>query len=164
MVFLSLNVWQKSPVKLSRLEFSLGRVLGFLFLLWFCFALFWFFCVCSMWEFPCQGLNLHHSNAGSLTHWATGILWEELFNYRFNLFISFIIYLCSHFLHCSFFPLLIDWLIFIFFGGAASMAYGSSQARGPIRTVAASLHHSHSNIRAEPHLWPTLQLRKTLDP
>ena len=26
------------------------------------------------------------------------------------------------------------------------MAYGSSQARGPIGAVAANLHHSHSNV------------------
>ena len=37
-------------------------------------------------------------------------------------------------------------------------AYGSSQARGPIRAVAASLHHSHSNTRSKLHLRPTPQL------
>ena len=34
---------------------------------------------------------------------------------------------------------------------AAPMAYGSSQARGQIRAAAASLYHSHSNARFEPH-------------
>ena len=38
---------------------------------------------------------------------------------------------------------LIDWLI-----GATPKVYGGSQARGQIRAVAASLHHSHSRIRA----------------
>ena len=33
--------------------------------------------------------------------------------------------------------------------------YRGSQARGPIRAVAASLHHSHSNASSEPRLWPT---------
>ena len=35
---------------------------------------------------------------------------------------------------------------------AALAAYGSSQVRGLIRAAAASLHHSHSNIRSEQHL------------
>ena len=54
---------------------------------------------------------------------------------------------------------------FFFFGlfRAAPTAYGSSQARGPIRAVAASLHHRHNNARSEPHLQPTPQLKATLD-
>ena len=42
---------------------------------------------------------------------------------------------------------------------AAPVAYGSSQARGQIGAIAASLHHSHSNARSKPHLQPTPQLR-----
>ena len=34
---------------------------------------------------------------------------------------------------------------------ATPTAYGSSQARGQIVAVAASLHHSHSNAGSEPH-------------
>ena len=37
-------------------------------------------------------------------------------------------------------------------------AYGSSQARCPIRASAVSLRHSHSNARSEPYLRPTPQL------
>ena len=44
------------------------------------------------------------------------------------------------------------------------MAYGTAQARGLIRAIAASLHHSHSNVGSEPHLQPTPQLTVTLDP
>ena len=33
-----------------------------------------------------------------------------------------------------------------------------------IRTTAASLHHSHSNLGSEPHLWPTPQLMAMPDP
>ena len=44
------------------------------------------------------------------------------------------------------------------------MAYGGSQARGPIGAVAASLYHSHSKARSEPHLQTTPQLTATLDP
>ena len=44
------------------------------------------------------------------------------------------------------------------------MAYGSSQARGGIRAVAADLLHSHSKTGSEPNLQPTLQLEATLDP
>ena len=38
---------------------------------------------------------------------------------------------------------------------AAPVAYGGSQARIPIRTVAAGLCHSHSSVGSEPHLRPT---------
>ena len=41
---------------------------------------------------------------------------------------------------------------------AAPKAYGGSQARGPIGTVADSLHHSHGNTGSEPCLQPMLQL------
>ena len=48
------------------------------------------------------------------------------------------------------------------------MAYGGSQAKGLIGTVAASLHqghsHSHSNARFELHLHPTPQLIAMPDP
>ena len=47
---------------------------------------------------------------------------------------------------------------------AAPMAYGGSQARGPIQAVAAGQHHSHSNSRSEPHLQCTPQLMATPDP
>ena len=35
---------------------------------------------------------------------------------------------------------------------ATPMAYGGSQAKGPIPAVATSLHHSHSNTVSELHL------------
>ena len=44
------------------------------------------------------------------------------------------------------------------------MAYGGSQARGPIGATAAGLHHSHSNKGSEPLLWPTPQLTEIPDP
>eukprot|EP00108_Taenia_solium_P006331 TsM_001148800 transcript=TsM_001148800 gene=TsM_001148800 len=44
------------------------------------------------------------------------------------------------------------------------MAYGGSQARGPIGAVATSLHQSHSNSGSEPRLQPTPQLTATPDP
>ena len=44
------------------------------------------------------------------------------------------------------------------------MAYGGSQATGPIGAVAASLRHSHSSAGSKLHLRPTPQLRATLDP
>ena len=39
----------------------------------------------------------------------------------------------------------------------ALAAYGSFQPRGLIGAAAASLHHSHSNTRSEPHLQSTPQ-------
>ena len=44
------------------------------------------------------------------------------------------------------------------------MAYGSSQARGLIGTVAAGLRHSHSHAGFEPRLRPTQQLTAMPDP
>ena len=46
----------------------------------------------------------------------------------------------------------------------ACATYGSSQARGPIRAIASSLHHSHSNMRSELRLRPTPQLTAMPDP
>ena len=34
---------------------------------------------------------------------------------------------------------------------AAPMAYGGSQARGPIGAGASSLHHSHGSVGSKPH-------------
>ena len=47
---------------------------------------------------------------------------------------------------------------------ATPAAYGGSQARGWTGAVAASLHHSHSNVRSEPHLGPTPELMAMPDP
>ena len=64
--------------------------------------------------------------------------------------------LCDQCFYCKDFSIQIirrkKEVAFFFFwvGGAALMAYGVSQARGRIR--AASLHHSHSNVRSEQHL------------
>ena len=46
------------------------------------------------------------------------------------------------------------YLLLSFFQGRP-LSYGSSQARGRIRPVAAILCHRHSNSRSEPCLWPT---------
>ena len=54
--------------------------------------------------------------------------------------------------------------LFFVFSGATPAAYGGSQARGPIRAIAAGLHQSHSNSGSEPHLRPTPQLTATPDP
>jgi len=51
-----------------------------------------------------------------------------------------------------------------FFFMAAPTAYGNSLARGQIKATAAGLHHSHSNVGSEPHLWPTPQLMVLPDP
>ena len=57
-----------------------------------------------------------------------------------------------------------DFTCLILFFRAAPVTYGSSQARGQIRTVAASLHHSHSNVESQPRLQPAPQLTAVLDP
>ena len=50
------------------------------------------------------------------------------------------------------------------FSGVTPAAYGGSQARGPIRAVAAGLRQRHSNTGSEPHPRPTPQLTATPDP
>ena len=44
------------------------------------------------------------------------------------------------------------------------IAYGSSQARGPIRATAADLHHSHSNVESKLPLRLTPQFVPPPDP
>ena len=58
------------------------------------------------------------------------------------------------------------WLHFSFFClfRVASAAHRGSQARGLIGAAAASLCHSHSNAKSEPHLRPTPQLTATPEP
>ena len=54
--------------------------------------------------------------------------------------------------------------VFLFLSFRATpMAYGDSQARGPIGAIAASLHYGHSNARSKPRLRPTPQLMATPD-
>ena len=53
---------------------------------------------------------------------------------------------------------------FLFLFRATPAAYGGSQARGLIGATAAGLHHSRSNVRSEPRLGPTPQLRAMQDP
>ena len=55
-------------------------------------------------------------------------------------------------------------LSFVLLGPHLKEAHGGSQARGLIRTVAAILHHSHSNSRFELPLRPTPQLTAMPDP
>ena len=56
--------------------------------------------------------------------------------------------------------------LFCLFGisWAALTAYGGSQAMGRMGAVAASLRHSHSNMRTEPRLQPAPQLTAMPDP
>ena len=60
-----------------------------------------------------------------------------------------------------------NWIVFLFLSflfKATPEAYGGSQARGQIESVAAALHHSHSNARSKLRLRPTPQLMARLDP
>ena len=58
------------------------------------------------------------------------------------------------------------YIYFFFFllFSAALVAYGGSQTRDLLITVATSLHQSHSNTRSESRLQPTPQLMATLNP
>ena len=103
-----------------------------------------------------------HGNAGSLTHWArpgiepatswflvgfvSAVQWWELQYFLFKFIFIYVFFCLSVFTR------------------AAPVACGDSQARGPIRATAASLHRSHSNPGSVPLLWPTPQLMVMLDP
>ena len=64
-----------------------------------------------------------------------------------------------------FFPFIYLFIFFVFcLFRAASVAYGSSQARSQVRAVANSICHSHRNVESEPCLWQTQQLMATPDP
>ena len=63
--------------------------------------------------------------------------------------------------------------LFLFFLGvvvvvllfrAAPVAYGSSEARGPVGATAVGLSHNQSNSGSKQHLQPTPQLKVTLHP
>ena len=83
-----------------------------------------------------------HGNARSLTYWARQGIEPTIswFLVGFYLFIYF----------CLFYGLTCDIWKF--------------RARGLIRTVFTGLHHSPSNARSEPHLWPIPQITAMLDP
>ena len=63
----------------------------------------------------------------------------------------------------SFVVVLVVFVYFCFFR-AIPVAYGGSQDRGLIGSVAAGLHHSRSNARSKPHLGPTPQHMTMSDP
>ena len=67
-------------------------------------------------------------------------------------------------MHLFIYFILFYFFVFLPYPRAAPAAYGGSLARGPFRAVAAGLHQSHSNVRSEPCLRPTPQLRATPDP
>ena len=60
----------------------------------------------------------------------------------------------------------IFYFIFYFFGFSrtAPVAYGHSQARGPIGAVATGRRQSHCNMGSELHLQPTPQVTAMLGP
>ena len=57
---------------------------------------------------------------------------------------------------------IVFWFVCLF--RATPAAYGNSQAKGQIETVAASLRHSHRNAGSDPHLRPTPELTAVPDP
>ena len=120
---------------------------------------------CLIWAMSVT-YTIAHSNTGSLIHWARpGIeLASSWMLVRFVnhwaitgtlilLLILFIFILFYLFIFCLF-----------VFSRAAPMAYGGSQARGPVGAAAAGLYHSHSNTGSEPCLQPTPQLMATSEP
>ena len=96
-------------------------------------------------------------------------VWSAIARCNYSLFLmpscfyAFAYALPSDCLYCYFF--LPSFLFFFFtFFRSAPTAYGSSQARGPIGAVAASLHCNHSNMGSELRLWPIPQFTAMPDP
>ena len=73
------------------------------------------------------------------------------------------VFLCCISLHSQNGQFFFFFVFFVFFFRAALVAYGDSQARGLIGSVAASLHHSHNAV-SEPCLQPMPRLTATPDP
>ena len=63
----------------------------------------------------------------------------------------------------SFFLFFFFFVFFFAFSRATLVAYGGSQARGPIGAAATGLRQSHSNAGSESRLQPTPQLTATPD-
>ena len=91
----------------------------------------------------------------------TMIFW---FRFLFYLLLSGVFGLQVHWQMFLSLSLSLSLFFFFLLFRAAPAADGSSQVRGPIGAVAASLRHSHSNVGSEPCLWPTPQLTATPDP
>ena len=116
----------------------------------FCFV--FYVCICGIWKLLGQGSNphSHRDNAGSfLPHSRKSQ--SQFLNCIKHLFNRILLY-----------ENILDFFFFLF--RAAPIAYGSSQAKGPIRARAAHQSHSHSNTGCKPHLQPTTQLMASADP
>ena len=105
------------------------------------------------------------SFANSSSHQEAAFSFFDSFLHCAKAFYLFIyIFICIHiylYIFLSFYFIFLGLFIYLFiyfFLRAAPTAYGGSQARGLMGTVAASLLHSHSNARSELCLQPTPQL------
>ena len=113
-------------------------------------------CVCVICGIP---LSLEYLIPLDTYFWTQGSLRTVLFNFQVCgdlLVISFIGFYFNSFMIREY--TLHNFNSFFHLFRAESMAYGSSQARGQIRAVVASLHHNHSNTGSELRLQPTPQL------
>ena len=125
-------------------------------------------------KFPGQGSNRCPSgdNTGSLTPWTTVDIWRYIINLldlllvhthhqKGKLFHS----LCTPLSEYAWHLVGAQSLLFFFFlFRLHQQDMEVPQARGQIGAAAADLGHSHSNIRSERRLWPTLQVSAMLDP
>ena len=130
--------------------------------------------ICAAWPLPCKlsrwyfqhlkGQIVFHSPISPLS-WVSGLHW--LFGYPnlarlWGLRLEFFTVGKNPYDMKSTF-IVILFVCFLLLKTAPAV-YGGSQARGLIGAIAASLHHSHSNVGSEPHLRPTPQLMTMLDP
>ena len=88
-------------------------------------------------------------------HWGCMLLPPRSHQHDIINMVNLVTFVGTGIMLCFFVFLFLFVCFFFCFFRATPIAYGSSQARGEIRTTAASLHHSHSRTGSEPHLWPT---------
>ena len=88
---------------------------------------------------------------------------ELLFIFIFNLVFIYLFLIFFFLSFCLFVVVVVVVVVVVAISWAAPAAYGGSQARGRIRTVATGLCQRHSNAGCEPRLQPTPQLTATPD-
>ena len=94
------------------------------------------------------------------------MFFNNLISFGHNLIVCLFVclFLYTSVFYINFFFFFVFFFCLFAISWVAPVAYGGSQARGPIGAVAADLPLSHSNAVSEPSLQPTPQLMATPDP
>ena len=116
---------------------------------------------------PCYIAQLPTGNFSSLTklvHDIPHLITPSSLSFLIYIIKNFNIFLICRFMYFHPVHISLGHISAFFFFLFACVGYESSQTRARIKAAAASLYHSHSNDRSEPHLQPMLQLVATPSP